>query len=112
MRDAAVILLDVDLDRAERRSTLAHELAHIDLGHRVAGGWFGRRLEAEADRLAAQRLLESVDQLADALATHAGHLAGAAEHLDVPLRVLERRLARLTDDERATIARRVGDLPA
>lgn len=102
-----VILIDVSLDGDERRGVLAHELAHIDLEHRPVGGWFGRRMEREADVLAARRLLGDVDRIADAIAEHPLQPGLVAEALCVPLRVLRRRLEILTDHERDVIEARV-----
>jgi Zn-dependent peptidase ImmA (M78 family) len=101
-----VILIDCRLNRSERRATLAHELSHVDLGHRAVGGWFGRRLERDADSLAACRLLSSVGDLAEALVGQP-ELAEAADMLDVPLSVLRLRIDLLTDAERSLIDERV-----
>lgn len=102
-----VILLHDALDQDERRGVLAHELAHVDLGHEPTAGWFGRRMEREADVLAARRLLHDVERIADAIAVHPLHPGLVAEALAVPLRVLRRRLECLTDEERARIEARV-----
>ena len=101
-----VILIDEQLTRPERRATLAHELSHVDLGHEAIGGWFGRRLERDADSLAACRLLSNVDALAEVLVVER-ELAAAADVLDVPASVLRLRIDLLTDDERSLIAQRV-----
>lgn len=98
-----VILLDVALDQDERRSVLAHEVAHVDLEHEPAGGWFGRRMEREADILAARRLLGDIEEIADAICEHPLQPGLVAERLCVPLRVLRRRLEALSDQERAII---------
>lgn len=102
-----VILIDQALDMAGRRATLAHELCHIDLEHQPTGGWFGRRMERDADMLAAARLLPDPEQIADALAVYPLEPTQVAALLDVPLRILRRRLEVLTDDERAVIERRL-----
>lgn len=105
-----VILLDSHLDVAGRRCTLAHELAHIDLGHRPAHGWFGRRQEAEADRLASARLLSDVERIAEAFAVYPLDLAAVADYLAVSVPVLRRRLHALTHDEKLAIERRLARL--
>lgn len=102
-----VILLDKGLDVAGRRCTLNHEIAHIDLGHGAGvGGWFGRRQERDADRLAACRMLD-VDALAEGLTLHPLHPALVAQHLEVPLRLLRRMLEQLTDEQRIYIENRI-----
>lgn len=66
-----VILLARDLGQRERRVALAHELAHIDLGHSGVEEYGDadrqdQRLHDEADQLAARRLIP-ITRLADAL---------------------------------------------
>ncbi|HET8615479.1 MAG TPA: ImmA/IrrE family metallo-endopeptidase [Actinomycetales bacterium] len=90
--DERVILLDVRLDRRTARCVLAHELGHALLGHTGAPpfgdvGWLARRQEAEADRWAAQRLLDAAD-VAAALAAHPDDAEQAALELDVTTAVL------------------------
>lgn len=102
-----VILIDAKLDRSGRRAALAHELCHVDLGHTPADGWFGRRMEREADTLAAQRLLADVAVLADAIAEQPLQPGLIAQQLDVPLRMLRRRLENLTAEEKRAIEERV-----
>lgn len=105
-----VILLDKRLTRVERRCTLAHEIAHIDLGHGEARGWFARRMERDANRVAARRLLRSLSDLADALCLYPHHLGAVAEHLGVTVAVLRVRLENLTRAEERYIATRVAAL--
>src|SRR5690606_8709146 len=76
-----VILLDRGLDHTERRCTLAHELAHIDLGHTETHGWLRGRLESDANRLAARRLLADIHAIADAICTHPLEPALVADQL-------------------------------
>lgn len=102
-----IILLSAELDLVGRRCTLAHELAHIDLAHAPQGGWFGARHERDADRLAARRLLEDIDEIATALCVHPLHPELVAEHLGVTVGVLRRRLANLTPDEKDHIEQRL-----
>lgn len=53
-----VILLEDEHSRVSRRCSLAHAVAHIDLGHQATGGGvLGVRQEAAADVLAARRLV-------------------------------------------------------
>lgn len=102
-----VILLDEELDVAGRRCALAHEIAHIDLRHTSRPGWIGRRHERDADSLAARRLLDDVEAIADAMCVHPLHPELVAEHLSVTERVLRRRLMLLTDAEKAYIEARL-----
>lgn len=63
-----VILLDAGATPEVRRSSLAHAVAHLDLGHgRTSVGYFENREERQADLLAARRLIP-LDDLAEALA--------------------------------------------
>ena len=101
-----VILLDRGLQRAERNTVLAHEIAHVDLGHVMTGRrWFDRRQERDADRLAATRLV-NLDDLADAL-MWALCPEEAADALNVTVDVVRRRIWELTEDEKASIERRL-----
>lgn len=102
-----VILLDRELDARGRRCALAHELVHMDRTHRPQGGWFGRRQELEADKIAAHRLLDDVESIAEALCIHPLDPEMVAEHLGVTVPVLRRRLSALTDAERDRIQARI-----
>lgn len=100
-----VILLEHRHNAAVRRCSLAHAIAHLDLGHHeTLGGWFEKREEAQADELAARRLVP-VEALARAIAWSTSHEEMAAE-LEVDLATLEVREQRLTRGER----RRLGEL--
>src|SRR5690606_41963306 len=59
-----LIVMDPRQSQAQRRCTIAHELAHIELGH--TGGWTGAE-EAQARWLAARWLID-MDRLLDARA--------------------------------------------
>lgn len=53
-----VILLDQTLGLPDRRCSLAHAIAHIDLGHtHPVSGYYENREEAAANALAARRLI-------------------------------------------------------
>jgi hypothetical protein len=56
-RRSRVILLERAGPLEERRCSLAHAIAHLDLGHGPVSGLFDVRQEAEASRLAALRLV-------------------------------------------------------
>ncbi|MEP7763869.1 ImmA/IrrE family metallo-endopeptidase [Sanguibacter sp. 26GB23] len=107
VRSEQMILLDRDLERAWRRATLAHELAHVDLDHRGdVEGYFARRMEREANLLAARRLLASLDAIGDAIAAHGGDTAAVADELDVPSEVLIRRMENMHPRDRARVVAR------
>lgn len=113
--DVPGIALDERLSRTERRCVLAHELAHIDLGHThqaaTTCSWdlgtsrIARRHELEADKLTARRLVLT-RVLADALCRWDNPWA-VADDLDVTEHVLETRLAHLHPAERGYISRRL-----
>lgn len=112
MPDVPGIAVDDRLNRVERRCVMAHELAHIDLGHhhQVAGCGPGtsriqRRRECEADQLAARRLL-SIREMGEALAP-ASCRWEAADSLDVTEHLLDVRLEHLHPSERAYLRRRL-----
>ena len=96
------IWLDDRQLQVERRCTLAHELAHIELGHR--DGCTGVE-EVHASRLAARRLIR-LDHLAEALAW-SEHPAEVADVLWVDVDTLRTRLAHLHPAERHHIATRL-----
>lgn len=93
-----VIVMHPDQLQVQRRCTLAHELAHIELGH---GASCSRAEEAEARAAAARRLID-LDALLDAF-RWAEHLEEVADELWVDLDTLQARIDTLTDDERAAL---------
>lgn len=102
-----MILIDHELHHSMRRATLAHEIAHVDLKHRGRmPGRYGRRAEREADHLAARRLLASVSDIAEAVATYLGDTTAIADALDVPVEVLIRRVETMHPRDRARIEAR------
>jgi Zn-dependent peptidase ImmA (M78 family) len=99
-----VILLEQAHDPAQRRSSLAHALAHLDLGHtETPGGWFEQREEVEAEDLAARRLVPLAD-LARALAWSRDQDEVAGE-LGVDASMLKLRQARMRAEERRRLRR-------
>jgi hypothetical protein len=97
-----VILLEADRSVAQRRSDLAHAIAHVDLGHRVA---LDSKCESAADRLAAKRLIDRAP-LAEALAWTGGIATiETAELLRVDMPTLRNRLTCLHPAERAYLRR-------
>lgn len=98
----STVWLDDQQLQVERRCTLAHELAHIDLGH-TSG--CSDRDEIQASRLAARRLIR-LDQLADAL-VWSQHLDVVAEALWVDVPTLRARLDHLHPAERHYLRQRI-----
>ena len=94
----STIYIDPDQTQAQRRCTLAHELAHIELGH-INGAT--PREEAAAREHAARRMI-SLDRLIDAL-RWADNLEEVADELWVDHQTLIDRLDTLTDDERQAL---------
>lgn len=95
----SAIVLEHRQLQVERRCTLAHELAHIDLGHTTETTV---QEETTARRYAAQKLIEW-DALVDVFKwAHNAH--EAADELWVTPEVLEDRLRFLHPNERALLA--------
>jgi Zn-dependent peptidase ImmA (M78 family) len=107
-----VILLDDRLDRRRARCVLAHELAHAVLGHVGCPAafadrrWLAGRLEAQADRWSARRLV-SLPALGEVLAERPADVEAAAAALDVTLPVLRCRLDGLDEGERSALRARL-----
>lgn len=100
------ILLASNLTQAERRCALAHELAHIDLGHTGRAAAVERhRQERQADELAARRLI-TLPALVDAV-LWARDEYEAADELWVDPGTLHTRLQTLTPLERAELDRSI-----
>lgn len=105
-----VILIDASAGIEVRRSSLAHAVAHLDLGHtRTLSGHFENREEGQADRLAARRLIP-LEAFAEALAWSQDR-GEVARHLGVDLPMLRTRELDLSTAERRRL-RRVGRLVA
>ena len=108
-----VILIDSATSRPARRSSLAHAVAHLDLGHVVIGGYLGSRQERDAEALAALRLI-SIPALADAISWCGERWGAVAATLDVDLPLLEVRLGRMhpahRGELRRLLSRRVEDI--
>ena len=99
-RGSKVILLEARDTPAEQRCSLAHAVAHLDLGHRaVSPGFFDLRQEAEANDLAARRLIP-LEDLASALSWTRSQAEVAAE-LAVDRPTLTVRCGRLAPHELA-----------
>lgn len=95
---ATVIYMNPDQSQAQRRCTLAHELAHIELGH-ICGET--PKDEAASRELAARRMIP-IETLMDAL-RWADNLEEVADELWVDHQTLIDRLDTLTDDERQAL---------
>lgn len=100
LADLQTILLAPGQTQVGRRSALAHELAHVELGH---DGCVDRRSavrqEIAAESLAARWLI-SLDALVDA-ELWGRSPSEVAEELWVDVALLRRRVLDLDDDERA-----------
>lgn len=89
--------------QAERRSTLTHELVHLERG--PFPRWKRPREERLVDAEAARRLIP-FDRLADAM-VWSGDEFEAAEELWVDVRMVRARLGSLTKAERLELNRRL-----
>jgi hypothetical protein len=99
-----LILIEQTHDAFVQRCSLAHAIAHIDLGHgRTLAGWFENREEAAADELASRRLI-AIEDLASALAWSRDREEVAAE-LEVDLEMLRVRERCLHRRERIHLRR-------
>ncbi|MCZ4557922.1 ImmA/IrrE family metallo-endopeptidase [Rhodococcus maanshanensis] len=104
MPQKGLILIDSSLDPVARHSSLAHMLAHLDLGHRVhdAGTAAGRehvlRQEVAADTLVAGRLVY-VDDIVAALLVHGSDASTLAYALGVSVSTLANRMRSLAPAE-------------
>lgn len=96
---AHVIVLHPDQSQVQRRCTLAHELAHLELGH--TGRCTGT--EEDAARELAARWLIPLDDLLDAY-RWSEHPAEVADCLWVDVDTLQARLESLRKDEAARLA--------
>lgn len=92
------------MTQAERRSTICHELVHLERGPAVRGQ--AAREEIEVSKEAARRLIPDVRHLGEALAW-ATCIDEAADELWVDAGTLRARLDHLHPSERAYLRRRL-----
>jgi Zn-dependent peptidase ImmA (M78 family) len=105
--DEHAIIIAEGQSRIMRRSVLAEELAHLELGHRPHSNRIEtERMELRARRWAALRLI-TLDELADAIVGTASWFE-VAEYLDVDESLLRQRLGDLTVSERGTLWKKIG----
>lgn len=104
-RRRKVILIESRQSAVGKRCSLAHAVAHLDLGHDLTDGIFGRRQELEANQLAARRLLP-VESLAEVM-TWTRWTAEIAAELRVDRATLECRREHLHPSELAKLKREV-----
>lgn len=105
-RRRRVILIESGHTWPEKRCSLAHAVAHLDLDHvQTAIGHFAVRQEREADRLAARRLIPVRDLAAVLCWTT--HRTEVAAELEVDLATLQRREAHLHPSEMHYLKRNV-----
>jgi hypothetical protein len=97
------ITLHPDLDQAQRRSTLAHELEHVRRGPCAEHLW--PREEVIVEAIAARKLV-GIRELGEALAW-ARDFDEAAQELWVDRSIIDARLAHLHPSERHYLRRRL-----
>lgn len=107
--DESLILFSHELTSTERRTSLAHEIAHLDLHHSSTPlHWFNRRQESEADALAAIRLI-SLAALAD-LIVWCTTDAELAQQLDVSIHTVRLRAFTLSQAESTIVEARLASI--
>lgn len=94
-----------DLTQVERRSTICHELVHLERGPAIRG--YGAREELEVSKEAARRLLPCIRTVGEALAWAGRDMAEAADELWVDRGTLRVRLDHLHPAERAYLKLRL-----
>lgn len=94
------------MTQAERRSTICHEVVHLERGPAPKG--YGRQDELAVSKEAARRLIPNVRALGEALAW-ACCPEEAADELWVDVGTLRTRLNHLHPAERAYLKRRLDD---
>ena len=99
------IVVDPRQLQAERRSTIAHELVHVERGPSPPGAWWVAREERLVDQVASRRLI-SVDALGEALAW-TRDVSELAEELWVDEAMVRARLDGLTVGEREYLVARL-----
>jgi hypothetical protein len=99
------ITLAHGLTQAERRSTLEHELHHVDRG--PAPQWRREYEERVVDDLAARRLIAFDDLLEAMVWSYDEH--EVAEELWVDVGMVRARMRGLTDEESVELERRLYD---
>lgn len=105
-RRRQVILIESRESWAAKRCSLAHAVAHLDLGHEATtSGTFDRRQEDHANQLAARRLI-TIEDLAAVLCWTRFNTEVAAE-LEVDIRTLNTRQVHLHPSERALLVSKV-----
>lgn len=99
--DDSTVTIAPDINQAERRSTIAHEVEHI------LRGWSPctAREECQVDRAAAQKLI-GIRELGEALAWSSDE-AEAADELWVDVQMLRTRIKHLHPAERGYLRRRL-----
>ena len=105
-RRRRTILIDSGTSWPQKRCSLAHAVAHLDLEHQATtSGLFDVRMERQANGLAARRLI-AVDQLVHVL-SWTRHTSEIAAELEVDLVTLDVRRRHLHPSERAYLAKHV-----
>lgn len=97
------VVLTLGMTQAERRSTIAHETAHVERG--PVPPWMRAREERMCDAIAARRLVK-LEHLADAMVWSRDEHE-IAEECWVDVDTIRARLASLSPDERTHIEERL-----
>jgi Zn-dependent peptidase ImmA (M78 family) len=105
-RRRKVILIESQDTWPAKRCSLAHAVAHLDLGHQATtGGVFDRRQEDHANQLAARRLI-GIEDLA-AVLSWTRFITEVAAELEVDIRTLNIRQVHLHPSERALLESKI-----
>lgn len=108
--DSRRVVVRPGLSWRSRRSTIAHELAHVEMGDSTEPTWWSQqnsdRIEDAADEIAARDLLPSLSALAAVLAW-ALDVEQVADAMGVDADTVRARMRTLTDNERRYIDRRL-----
>jgi hypothetical protein len=105
--DLKTIALDPDMNQAQRRCTVVHELGHAERGFVPVNQTLTAREELWIDQAAAHRLIDIVD-LGNALCEADDHnWEGVAGQLWVDTDTLRTRLQHLHPSERAYLRNRI-----
>lgn len=108
--DSRQVVVRPGLSWRSRRSTIAHELAHVEMGDSSEPTWWSQensdRVEDAADEIAARDLLRSLAALTDVLAW-ASDVDQVADAMGVDTDTVLARMRTLTDNERRYVDRRL-----
>ena len=108
--DSRRVVVRPGLSWRARRSTIAHELAHVEMGDSTEPTWWAQqnseRVEDAADEIAARSLMPSLSDLVDVLEWATG-VDQIADAMEVDVATVRARMRTLTDNERRYVDRRM-----